>query len=190
MILFFDTETTGLVNMKAPDSDASQPRLVQLAALLCEEDGNEVTAISVIVRPDNFEIPSQASNVHGITTEYALKVGLDVVFVIDLFTSMLDGCSRVVAHNFMFDKVIMNNEISMTKYSVRLQREQSYCTMLKSVDVCKLPNKNGRKGFKWPKLIEVHQYLFNEGFDNMHNALADVQACKRVYFELMKRGIN
>ncbi|KAF0237889.1 MAG: DNA polymerase III subunit [Prolixibacteraceae bacterium] len=44
MYLFFDTETTGLPkNWKAPVTDLNNwPRLVQLAYLLYDSDGNQI----------------------------------------------------------------------------------------------------------------------------------------------------
>ena len=60
------------------------------------------------------------------------------------------------------------------------------CTMKSSTNYCKLP---GKKGFKSPRLAELHQILFGEGFDNAHNALADVEATARCFWELKKRGV-
>ncbi len=44
MILFYDTETTGLVDDRAPPEAAHQPHFVQLACLLTENDGQERAA--------------------------------------------------------------------------------------------------------------------------------------------------
>lgn len=41
MILFFDTETTGLPDRYTPLNSDRQPHCVQLAALLMEDDGTE-----------------------------------------------------------------------------------------------------------------------------------------------------
>lgn len=43
--------------------------------------------------------------------------------------------------------------------------------------------------FKWPKLIELHRKLFGTGFDDAHDALADVKACGKCFFEMKRRGI-
>ena len=181
MILFFDTETTGLVNKAKPDSDLSQPRLVQLAAVLTTEEGNEVMSMSCIVKPDGFEIPEQASNVHGITTKMALEVGLPIDIVMGMFSSFLDLSSLNVAHNYFFDKIIINNELSRLCLN-SLPSASNFCTMLATTDVCKIKNKYGK--YKWPKLVEAHIHFFGEGFEGAHDALSDVKACKRVYFAL------
>lgn len=61
-----------------------------------------------------------------------------------------------------------------------------YCTMKSATDYCKLP---GKKGFKAPRLSELHQVLFGTDFDHAHNALADVEATARCFWELKKRGV-
>ena len=55
-----------------------------------------------------------------------------------------------------------------------------------STDYCKLP---GKKGFKSPRLAELHQVLFGSGFDNAHNALADVEATARCFWDLKNRKV-
>jgi DNA polymerase III subunit epsilon len=73
MYLFFDTETTGLPkNWKAPVTDLNNwPRLVQLAYLLYDSNGNKISEGDHIIKPDDFIIPEDASRVHGISTEMA-----------------------------------------------------------------------------------------------------------------------
>jgi DNA polymerase-3 subunit alpha len=75
MFLIFDTETTGLPkNYKAPVSDSDNwPRMVQLAWQLHDVDGKLITAKNFIVKPNGFDIPIGVSNIHGITTERALR---------------------------------------------------------------------------------------------------------------------
>ena len=60
------------------------------------------------------------------------------------------------------------------------------CTMKCSTDFCKLP---GKKGFKSPRLSELHQVLFGTGFDNAHNAMADVEATARCFWKLKEKNL-
>ena len=41
--------------------------------------------------------------------------------------------------------------------------------------------------YKWPKLNEKNQFLFKSDFDITHNALADVKATAKCFFELKKK---
>lgn len=60
------------MNYKAPNYDIQNwPRLVQLAWILADDKGNKIHSGNLIVRPDGFEIPTDAAKVHGITTEIA-----------------------------------------------------------------------------------------------------------------------
>jgi hypothetical protein len=44
-------------------------------------------------------------------------------------------------------------------------------------------------GNKYPNLTELHRKLFKKSFEDAHDALADVRACKAAYFELRSLGI-
>ena len=46
----------------------------------------------------------------------------------------------------------------------------------------------GPRGFKWPSLGELHHALFNKGFDDAHDAAADVEATARCFLELVLLG--
>jgi hypothetical protein len=62
-----------------------------------------------------------------------------------------------------------------------------FCTMIKSTSICKLPAAKGR-GYKWPKLEELYQFLFNKKFDGAHDAAADVKAAAECFFAMVARG--
>jgi DNA polymerase III subunit epsilon len=55
-----------------------------------------------------------------------------------------------------------------------------------ATNFCRLP---GPYGYKWPSLQELHLKLFNEQFKGAHQALADVRACARCYFELKRLNV-
>ena len=75
---------------------------------------------------------------------------------------------------------------SLNKINVKLEK---ICTMKSSIDLCKLPPV--RYGsFKFPKLEELHHHLFGCSFDGAHDALEDVRATARCFFEMKKLGIE
>ncbi|MCG8796443.1 exonuclease domain-containing protein [Tenacibaculum finnmarkense] len=187
-ILFFDTETTGVPrNWKAPASDTKNwPRLVQLAWLLYDENGNIIESQNVIIKPDNFIIPKEASNIHGITTEKAYADGKDLITILNEFESKIKEANLLIAHNISFDEKIMGAEFFRRNNSNPLTKVKKFCTMEKSTNICKI---DGHYGFKWPKLQELHYFLFKENFIDAHDAKADIQATAKCYFELKRRNL-
>lgn len=188
MYLFFDTETTGLPRRwNAPVTDVDNwPRLVQLAWMVCDRDGEIVAKADCLVQPQGFTIPPEVSRIHGITTRMAMEKGRPLKEVMEEFADRIDGVSALVGHNISFDECIVGAEFERLRMMTSLFLKPKYCTMKSSVDYCKLPGKNG---FKSPKLAELHEILFGKGFENAHNALADVEATARCFWELKKRGV-
>ena len=188
MILFFDTETNGLPkNWKAPKNDTSNwPRVVQLAFAVFNNDGEKVSDYQTIIKPDGWTIEKSTSDIHGITTEMAQQNGVPANEAIAAFIQAYENCHTLVAHNIAFDYPVLGCELIRYAAKPQTRIEKQICTMLASVDFCKLP---GPYGYKWPKLMELHQILFGEGFDGAHDAMVDVDACARCFFELKKRGI-
>lgn len=186
--LFFDTETTGVPrNYKAPSSDTRNwPRLVQLAWILTDENGSRIHTGSQIVKPDGFVIPADAARVHGITTQRAMTEGIPLNEVISQFKADLDVATCIVCHNVEFDKKIVGAEMIRLGMRDEVGWKKSLCTMLASTDFCRI---RGYYGYKYPKLQELHWKLFGEDFDDAHNAMSDIEATERCFWELKKRGI-
>jgi DNA polymerase III subunit epsilon len=191
MYLFFDTETTGLPkNWQAPLENLDNwPRLVQLAWIISDQNGKEIGRENLIIKPEGFIIPDQAAGVHGITTERALKEGIKLIEALSGFNMALEQAEAIVAHNISFDEKIMGAEFLRNKIESKLFQSPKICTMQSSIDFCGIYNFNGYGGYKWPKLIELHEKLFNKGFEGAHDALADVKACAKCFFELKKRKV-
>ncbi len=184
MIFVFDTETTGLVQHKLPASHPSQPHLVQYAGLLVDDDGHVLRATSAIVKPP-VGIPEQASRVHGITNELADKFGENIFNILGWHESALRKADLVVCHNSEFDIKVIEAEVHRAlSGQIELPTCEVYCTMKETTNLLKLP---GRYGYKWPKLEELYQFLFDEMFSGAHDALEDVRATLRCYLELKRR---
>lgn len=188
MYIIFDTETTGLPrDWKAPVSQVDNwPRLVQLGWMLFDANKQLVSEANLIVKPVGFTIPKEASRIHGITQDRALAEGLPVTTVIAQFQAAVAAAQVVIAHNLDYDEKVMGAEFIRAGVADILQPKQKYCTKTKATDFCQLP---GKYGYKWPTLDELHRKLFLSGFEDAHNALGDVRATARCYFELIQRGI-
>jgi len=188
MYLFFDTETTGLPrNWKAPVTDLNNwPRMIQIAWILCDNNGNRVESDDFIIKPENFKIPIEASRVHGISTEKANNEGEDLGKVLSLFNELVERADFIVAHNISFDEKILGAELLRKRIYSNFSKKRKLCTMQSSTDYCRLP---GPYGYKWPKLSELHIKLFGEDFEDAHDASVDINATEKCFWEMRKIGL-
>ena len=186
--LFFDTETTGLPkNWKAPVTDLNNwPRLVQLAYLYYDSDGNLISSGDFIIKPNGFSIPIDASKIHGISTERATREGKPLSSVLEQFSSLVKQATYLVAHNMSFDEKIVGAEMLRNGKQNSVQTKNKICTMERTTNFCAI---NGPYGYKWPKLSELHYKLFRTGFEEAHNAAVDITATAKCFWELKKMGI-
>jgi DNA polymerase III subunit epsilon len=190
MILFFDTETTGKYEFAFPPDDPRQPYIVQLAALLTDDDGKELASLNTIIKPDGFIIPNEAASIHGITTERARQIGVNIDAALAMFFELKKRADVWVAHNIDFDRAVIDSVAERMFLDVgTFEKNRCFCTMLASAPVLKMPNQYGYDTYKWPKLIEAYRHFFGESFDGAHDALADVRACAAVYFKLKKQEV-
>ncbi|MDF1498037.1 MAG: 3'-5' exonuclease [Patescibacteria group bacterium] len=188
MYLFFDTETTGLPKKwDVPAKDLENwPRLVQIAWIYLDENGNEISSESKIIKPEGFIIPEESSKIHGITTQIALKKGVDLKKILLKYLEMTNKSKYLVAHNMSFDEKIIEAEFIRKKISNSLFQPKKICTKEIATEFCQIP---GAYGFKWPTLSELHNKLFGNDFEDAHDALVDVKACARCFFELKKKSV-
>jgi DNA polymerase III epsilon subunit-like protein len=189
---FFDCETTGKPrSYTAPVTDgANWPRLVQVAWLVGDDEVDPGDVQCRIVRPDGFEIPQEASDIHGITTAQAVAEGrpLDEVLM-ELFDDAAD-CGLLVGHNVDFDRPIIGAElvrVGLPTVASQWMGWPSVCTMKLGTDLCKI---HGRYGYKWPKLQELYWHLFGESLQGAHRADADMVATARCFYEMLRRGLE
>lgn len=48
------------------------------------------------------------------------------------------------------------------------------CPMIKSTPICRLPNKNGYGGYKWPKVEEAYKFFFPKSeYEELHRGADD-----------------
>jgi len=207
MYIFYDTETSGLANHRQPAHHPSQPYIVQMGAIMTDDKLVEVARLNCIVRPEGWEIaPSvtethgisveeakaqgiklPACDIHGITQQMAMEKGLPISIAMGLFNEMCGMADVAVAHNVDFDKKMIEAEYHRLNWGY-FYPDTSVCTMKSTTDLCKLPGKYS--SYKWPKLEELHEFLFGHKFEDAHDAMVDIEATIRCFKELKKRGFN
>ena len=190
MYLIFDTETTGLPHNKtAAVTDLDNwPRLVQIAWQLHDAHGKLIAHENYIVKPDGFTIPYNAQKVHGISTKRATEEGLPLKEVLESFSKDLKRTQALVGHNIEFDNKIVGAEYIRAGLEQGLEKFEIIDTAEVSIDFCQLAGGLGGK-LKPPKLIELHEKLFGEGFEDAHDAAYDVSATAKCFFGLLRQRV-
>ena len=162
------------------------PRIIQLAWLLTDEYGAEVKRGKYLIHPDGWVMPTDKFwTDNGFSQENSIKRGFPIGIVLDLFLGSLDVCDLLVSHNMSFDYHVLGAELLRSRRKIK--KTNKLCTKEIGANFCKI--KTQYSNYKWPKLIELHQKLFNKGFDGAHDAMSDVIACKDCFFELCRLGV-
>ncbi len=190
MYLIFDTETTGLPKKwNAPITDTDNwPRCVQIAWQVHDAFGNCISHQDYLINPEGFNIPYDAEQIHGISTELAQKHGLPLAEVLEKFNADLAKTKFIVGQNLGFDINIMGCEFYRMGVETALNNLPVLDTCTEdTARLCQIPGGRGGK-FKLPTLTELHAHLFGEPFAEAHNATADVEATARCFFELIRIG--
>ncbi len=180
-LLFIDTETTGLFDFTRPAHADGQPRLASFAAVLCEE-AQVICRLSTIIRPYKWTMPMEATAIHGLTP-LMLSNGMNVGMVLAWYSIVLEEFTPIViAHNSRFDTKVMRGEMRRASIKDKFEETITSCTMLAAQAY--LPNE------KFPSLGQCVKYFFNEDMIDAHTASADVEYCRRLYFEIQKRKLE
>lgn len=190
MLLFFDTETTGLPVWKEPSESEGQPHIVQLAAaLVCPLERDVIQYFDVIVKPDNWEISEEMTAIHGISQEFATLHGVPEQTAVEMFMALQNSVRLPtrVAHNKVFDERIIR--IALKRYFQEEladifhdQNKTSICTMRMGKPILGLKDKAGKP--KNPSLSECYKYFFDREIEGAHNAMVDVRATIDIYFAM------
>jgi DNA polymerase-3 subunit epsilon len=193
MYLFFDTETTGLIDFKKDLLDPSQPRIIQLGAILTDATGATIAELNAFIKPDGWTIDEQgkAFEANGITQIKCETVGIPMSHALAIFNAMKAACKCRVAHNISFDKQMLAREAGAYGIPHDSEGIESFCTMQSSKGILKLPPSDkmmaaGIKAFKTPNLQEAHVHFMGCEFEGAHDAMADVRACTDVFFAMKK----
>lgn len=183
LVLVFDTETSGLF---PKNNIGDNPYMIQLACILYDTHSSKIiNRINSLIKID-FEVGEEVIKLTGITNDNIKENGEDINIVLDNFNSLLLKCDILVAHNMEFDLRVIDMEMKRNgkeiNYSEEAKRLKTYCTMKKSIHLCKIEKENSfGKYYKWPKLEELHKHLFNKDVKNLHDAYNDVLVCLRCY---------
>jgi len=173
MIILWDVETTGLINFKLPLSDESQPRILSLAAILCDNEGNIAETLDTLIYHHGLEIPEFITKINGITQDDCEERGIPIEEALARYNDMKSRSTVRVAHNLSFDKQMIARETLALGQEHQPYNGESFCT----VKMCKTMGLPG-------KLEDAYRSIFGKEMENAHTAMGDVLACKEIFFKI------
>lgn len=195
-LLFYDTETAGLPDFKAPSDAAHQPHITQIAALLTDEAGNKLASLDLLVRPDGWTIPPDLQQLTGITMERAEAGGVPELVALSAFEALWRRATLRIAHNESFDARILR--IGFKRFAGICDPDEwkdgpAKCTQVLSTPILKLPPTErmmaaGRNHYKSANLREAYEFFTGKPLSGAHNAMIDVMGVKAVWFAIQERN--
>lgn len=174
-MLVFDTETTGLpIKQWGLPYDVKNPLMFQNARLVSIAWNFDGKTTVRLVKPEGFIVPLEATKIHGISNEVALRDGSLLEDVLNEFENILKNANLVIAHNLNFDKAIIDSEMWRLKKQ-ELNWPSEYCTMIQGTVKLGL--------VKWPKLPELYKILSGNSADDelLHTAAYDMEICLKCF---------
>lgn len=171
IVAFLNTETTGLPPKKTSIVTKKNvnkfPHLVAIHIKFgyYDKDTRQIRilkSVYSIIKPNGYTIPSDVSNIHGITTEYATENGLDIDIVLNEINEILVGnrdletTTSIITHNSKFHLNIINSEFIRNGIPFDL-------TKYKIIDLV-----NFRHDLTYPKLDGLYESLYGKKFNKSH----------------------
>jgi len=183
-IMIFDTETGGL--------NAYGNDILQLSFQIVDGSSCSVLREANYYFPwpeDKSRVQWGAIQVNGLTEEFLATMNLSERYdALNDFIDELIECDLCVAHNGDFDKNFIN-ATAIREGIYPFEWPVMIDTMKTTTNLCQLPPHPGRTGYKWPKLIELADFLRIRTDDiNLHDSSGDVELTKRCFFHLIQTG--
>ena len=156
-ICFFDLETTGV--------NVSLDRIVEISILKIFPNGNKESK-TWLVNP-GVPIPSEASNIHGITNEIVKNEPLFKMIASDI-KSMINNCDLAGFNSNKFDIPLLAEELLRSEIDFSLDN-------VATIDVQNIFHKMEQR-----TLSAAYQFYCGKSLDNAHSSKADTLATYEV----------
>lgn len=180
-ILVLDIETTGflkqggsIVEIGIVDLDLDTGKIEEVFSSLLRE-----TILTAKHRDEPFGWIFKNSNL----TVEEVRNAPPSKYIYDHVQKILDayhlGCT---AYNKNFDFGFLRNR--------GLRINDLPCPMILSTPICKIPNRNGRGGYKWPKVEEAYNFFFpGNNYTEQHRGPDDAKHEAQIVYALYKMGV-
>lgn len=194
-VLVWDTETTGIPLWNLPADDPSQPRMIQIAAVLYGADRRVERELVSLVKPEGWQMDDALAEKlgNGLVHARLEAEGRPVLELLTEFQEMHDAADMLVAYGARFDLKILRGELRRAGFPDRYGEKPYFCPMPACTKLCKIAPTHamlasGRKTNKTPKLGEAISIILGRELENAHDALADCRATADLFFHLCDNG--
>lgn len=176
--IFFDTETTGLVQPEVKRL-SEQPEIIEFCAIRTDQFLREIDRISFLCKPSKLPLPDVIKKITKIIDADLADKKPFLAHLSDLQTLFL-GARFMVAHNVQFDTDLLKFELMRGGVVLNFPWPP--------VHICTVKQTMSIKGHRL-KLGDLYEYLTGEKIEELHRAEADVESLIRVAKELNKKGM-
>jgi len=169
--LVFDTETDGC--RKPNGKWTNKQHIVELSWIVYNNEFNIIDKQHKFINDVADKIdPSNTVLNHDMN--YYKNNGDNFVNVFSEFVNVLKTINgNIYAHNSLFDITVLLfcseiKHINTDEFKKYIRK--TICTCKTSINYCKINNKYG---YKYPKMTELYEKLYNKKLNQKHNALDD-----------------
>jgi DNA polymerase-3 subunit epsilon len=182
-IVVFDLETTGV--------DVETDRIVTAFFGVLDRHGVVVKGYDFVVKPEGYIIPDEASDIHGVTTEYALANGDDGAGVVRrLAEAIMRYCREqglpLVGHNLAYDLTLFDREVLRYHPGRSVEKLLRGVTVVDTLVLDKHYDQY-RKG-KRTLIAAAEVYGVELSEEEAHGAQADAIASGRIFLKMLEQN--
>lgn len=183
-IFHADFESDGLLVDGQPSDHPDQPLPLSVACVLDDEDGNTLEEFSTLIKPTR-PIPDDVTAINGITFEMADRDGVPMEEAIERVAKLMEQADIISAFNIHFDLRMF--KIACARMEAR--GEELRCMMETKTGICTMQAAAKFLGAgRFIKLAAAHERILGDPLIDAHDADADMQASRRIFYELRSTG--
>ncbi|GAB3237298.1 hypothetical protein GCM10027346_28730 [Hymenobacter seoulensis] len=185
-LLFVDTETTGLpARWTRPYAEEKEwPHIAQLGWVVYTSEGDLVKADQAYLQIPAGSMPAAAIEIHGLTEQFLREQGQPPELVLRrLLADLATYRPRVIGHFLQLDFHVLGAAFLRAGLNNPLLTLPQFCTMTAT-----WPPVSTTQLRRHLRLHELHELLFGEPMERLHDAYLDAAATARCFFEMQRQG--
>ena len=146
--------------------------------------------VSDIPLRTNSKLEARVRFQQVVKLEKDIKNGIKFNDILSELEEDLLKSDYIVAHNLNFDRSNLLAELTRNNRNDLIhlfESKKHICTLKETINVCCI-SRSPNSSYKWPKLSELYEKLFNRKLGNAHNARYDVENLSLCFFKLIENG--